>query len=114
MVRWPNFESMRRDLVTGNFSPELVSLPRGVAPPERPLPPPAAPRHQALATPQTEEGTTPTAQVQGSRRNQEQEQNLHPAPQMHIGPGFMIRTTINKAAENGVNIHCLSYHIKGV
>ena len=53
MVWWPNFESMRRALVTGNFRPELVALPRGVAPPERPLPPTAAPRRQALATPQT-------------------------------------------------------------
>ena len=120
-MRWPNFESLRRALVTGNFRPELVALPGGLVPPERPLPPPTAPRRQALETLHPEEGTTPTAQAQGSRRNQEQEQNPYPAPQMQIGPGFRIRTAIYKAASNGVNIpqtengrHCfLLYHIKG-
>ena len=42
-VRWPNFKNMRRALATGSFLPEVVALPGGIAPPERPLPPPAAP-----------------------------------------------------------------------
>ena len=41
---------------------------------------------------------------------------------MQIGPGFRIRTGIDKAEANGVNIplkddsfhFCLSYHLKGV
>ena len=56
-VRCPNFESLRRDLVTGNFRPELFTLPSGMAPPERRLPPPSATRRLA-ATPQVE-GNTP-------------------------------------------------------
>ena len=43
-VRRPNFESLIRALATGNFRPELVNLPGGMAPPERPLPPPSATR----------------------------------------------------------------------
>ena len=108
--------------MTGKFCPELVALPGGLAPTELSLPPPAAPRRQALATPQPEEGTTPTAQAQVSRGNQAQEQNPHPAPQMQIGLGFRIRTAIDKAEANGVNIPqtynsrhgYLLNHIKGV
>ena len=59
-VRWPNFNILSRDLATGNFHPELVALPGWLAPPEIPLPPPAAPRRQALETPEPEAGTTPT------------------------------------------------------
>ena len=80
MVRWSNFKSLRRALVTGNFRRELVSLSGGLAPPKRSLAPPAAPRRQALATPQPEEGTTPKAQAHVSQGNQAQEQNPHPAP----------------------------------
>ena len=68
MVWWMNFESLQRALATGNFRPELVTLPGRLALPERPLPPPAAPRRQALATLQPAVGTIPTPQVQ-SRRN---------------------------------------------
>ena len=37
-VRRPNFESLRRAFATGNFRPELVTLPGGMAPIEPPLP----------------------------------------------------------------------------
>ena len=57
---WPNFEILSRDLATGNFHPELLALAGGLAPPEIPLPPPAAPHRQALATPEPEAVTTPT------------------------------------------------------
>ena len=77
-VRCPNFESLRRDLVTGNFRPELFTLPSGMAPPERRLPPPSATRRLA-ATPQVE-GNTPSPQAQVRRGNQVQENNPHPAP----------------------------------
>ena len=80
-VRSPNFESLRRDLVTGNFCPDLVALPGGIAPPERPLPPPAAPRLQASDKTQPAAGTTPKLQAQ-IRRNQVQDHNPYPAPQM--------------------------------
>ena len=66
----------------GKLFPELIALPGRIAPLERPLPPPAAPRRQASAAPHTTVGTTPTPQAQVSRINQEQEQNPHPAPQM--------------------------------
>ena len=59
-VRWSNFESLQRDLVTGNFRPKLVALPEGIVPQKRPQPPPVAPRHQALATPTPAVVTTPT------------------------------------------------------
>ena len=68
-VRWPNLESLRRALPTVNFRPKLVALPGGVAPPERPLPPPTVPRCQASATTLPTAGTTPMPQAQ-SRRNQ--------------------------------------------
>ena len=103
-MRWPNFEILRKALATGNFHPEMVALPGGLAPPEIPLPLPVAPRSKALATPHPEAGTTPMPQAQGSRRNQEQEQNPHPAPQMQIEPAFWIRTAIDETKANGVNI----------
>ena len=120
-VRWPDFNSLRRALALGNLRPELVSLSGGLAQTDFPLPPHTAPHIQALATPQMVAGTTPTPQAQGSRRNQAQEKNPHPVPQMHFGPGFWIRTAIGKAAANGVYIpqtdngrhFCLSYHLKG-
>ena len=87
-----------------NYRPELVALPGGVIPPDRPHPPPAAPRRQSLVTPPSAAGTPPTPQNQGLRINQEAEQNPHPAPQMKICMGFRIRTTIDKAEANGVNI----------
>ena len=77
-VIWPNFESLRRALATGNFRPELVTLPRGLAPLERPLPPPAE-TCRLVATPQAS-GNTPTPQALGRRGNQIQEHNPHPAP----------------------------------
>ena len=49
-MRWPNFESLKRALATGNFRRDLVALPGGIALPERPLPPSAEPHHQASAT----------------------------------------------------------------
>ena len=61
-VRWMNLESLRRALATGNFRPDLVALPGGLAPPERPLSPPAAPRCQASATPQPTADINPTPQ----------------------------------------------------
>ena len=42
-VRWPNFKSLQRALAKGNLRPELVALPGGLAPPDPPLAPPAAP-----------------------------------------------------------------------
>ena len=121
-VRWPNFKNLLRDLATGNFRPELVALPGGIAPPELPLPPPAAPHHRASATTQPAAGTTPTPQAYIRRGNQVQEHNPHPTPQMQIWTGFRIRTAINASAADGVdiphtdNIHhfCLSYHLKSV
>ena len=64
-VRCPNFESLRRALVTGNFWPELVTLPGGLAPTERPLLPPSA-THRLAATHQAA-GNTPTPQAQVRR-----------------------------------------------
>ena len=53
-VWWTDFESLRRALAMGNFWPKLVALPGGVAPSERPSPPPAAPHRPATtATPNT-------------------------------------------------------------
>ena len=49
-VRWLNFEILQRALATGNFWPDLVALPGGLALPERPLPPSTAPRRQSPAT----------------------------------------------------------------
>ena len=46
-VRWPNFESLRRALATGNFRLELVTLPAGMAPPELPIPQPLTTRRLA-------------------------------------------------------------------
>ena len=120
-MRWPNFEILKRALGKINFRPELVALPGRLAPPERFLPPTAAPRRQASATTLPAAGTTPTPQAH-SRKNQAQEHNPHPAPQMQIRPGFRIRTAINEAAANGVNIPqtnggrhiCLLYRLKGV
>ena len=51
-----------------------------------------------------------------------QEQNSHPAPQMQVGTGFRIRTPIDAAMAEGVDIpqtddgryFCLLYHLKGV
>ena len=105
-----------------NVGPELVALPGGLAPPDRPQPPPAVPRRQVLATPLPAAGTPPTPQTQGGSRNQGEEQNPHPAPQMHIGLGFRIQTAIDKAASNRVYIlltdyghhYCLLCHLKGV
>ena len=74
-------EILRRALATGNFRPDLVALPVGLSPPERPLRPPAAPHRQASKTPQPVVGTTPTPQTQ-SRRNQAQEHNPRPTLQM--------------------------------
>ena len=96
--------------------------PRGVAPTEFPYPPLAAPHRQASETPQLETCTTPTSQAQSRRGTQAQEHNPHPAPQMHIGTGFGIRTDINAEAVNRVNIphtdngrhFCLLYHLKVV
>ena len=59
-VRWSNFESLQRDLVTGDFRPKLVALPEEIVPQKRPQPTPVALRHQALATPTPEVVTTPT------------------------------------------------------
>ena len=98
------FKILQRDLAMRNFRPELVALPGGIILPDRPHPPPVAPRRQSLATPLPAAGTPPTTQTQGLRRNQEAEQNPYPAPQMKIGPGFSIQTTIDKAVSNGVNI----------
>ena len=85
-VRWTNFESLPKALATGNFRPELITLPAGLVPLERPLPPPISPRRQA-ETPQAE-GNNSTPQAKGRRGNQVQEHNPHPAPHMQIGPGF--------------------------
>ena len=117
-----NFMSLQRALATRNFRPELVVLPGGIIPPDRPQTPPAAPCCQSLATPPPAAGTPPTPQMQGLRKNQEAEHNTHPAPQMQIGPGFRIRLAIDEAELNGVNTplieeSChffLSYHLKGV
>ena len=58
---WPNFENLQRYLVTGHLRTELVALTGGIAPPERPLPPPAAPcRHKSATQPAA--GATPTPQ----------------------------------------------------
>ena len=46
----------------------------------------------------------PTPQVQSRRGNQAQEHNPHPTPQIQIGPGFQIRTAIDAAVADGVNI----------
>ena len=59
-VNRPNFESLQRDLATVNFRPKMVTLPGGMTPPERPLPPPVAPC-RLPATPQAS-GNTPTPQ----------------------------------------------------
>ena len=75
-----------------------------------------------MATPPPAAGTPPTTQTQGLRRNQEDEQNPNPVPQIQIGPGFRIRTAIDEAEANGVNTpltedrcnFCLLYHLKGV
>ena len=114
--------SLQRALATRDFRPELVALPWGLIPPDRPQTPPAAPHRQSLETPPPAAVTPPTPQTQGLSRNQEAEQNPHPAPQMQIGPGFSIRTAIDEAEANRVNIplkdySChffLSYHLKGV
>ena len=60
MVRRPNFESLRRALVNGNFRPELVTLPGGLEHPERPLPPPLATRYLEATPPVAV--NTPTTQ----------------------------------------------------
>ena len=117
-----NFKSLQRALATRNFRPELVTLRGGLAPPDRTHPPPAAPRRQALATSPLAVGNPLTPQTQVCRRNHETEQNPHPAPQMQICQGLWIRTAIDKAVANGVDIpltddgcyFCLSYHLKGV
>ena len=119
-VRWSNFDSLQRAIATGNFRPELITLPGRLAPPEIPLPPPSETRRLA-ARPQAE-GNTPTPQVQGRRGNHVQENNPHPSPHMQVEPGFNIRTDINAAAadradtpqiDNGCHF-CLLYHLKGV
>ena len=117
-----NFKSLRRDLATRNFRPELVTLPGGIAPPNRPQFSPAAPLRQALTTPLPEAGTSTTTQIQCLRRNQEAEQKPHPSPQMQIGPGFRTRMAIGEAAANGIDntlkddgFHfLLLYYLKGV
>ena len=50
-----NFMSLQRALATRNFRPELVTLPGGIILPDRPQPPPAAPR----SAPLTVIGNTP-------------------------------------------------------
>ena len=115
-----NFKSLQRALATGNFRPELVTLPGGMEPPERPLPLPAAPR-RLTETPHTA-GNTPTPQSKGRIGNQVQENNPNPAQLMQIGPGFRIRMAIDSAAADRVDIlhtddgchFCLLYHLKGV
>ena len=101
-ARRPNFESLRRALATGKFRPELVNLLGGLAPPERPFPTPSATRRLAVTAQAA--GNTPKTQAQGHRGNKVQEDNPHPAPKIQVGRGFRIRTAINAAAVNGVNI----------
>ena len=96
--------SLQRALATRNFRPELVALPGELIPPYRPQHPPAAPHCHSLATLPLATGTPPTPQTQVRRRNHEAEQNPNPAPKMQIGLGFWIRTAVDKAAANGVNI----------
>ena len=59
-VRWPNFESLRRALATGNFRTNLVALPGGLTPLDQPQPLPTAPRRQVLAAPPTVAGNSPS------------------------------------------------------
>ena len=99
---WPNFESLRKALAYGNFRPELVTLPGGLASPEHPLPPPSETRRLA-AIPQTA-GNTPTPHAQVRRGDQVKEHNPRPAPYMQVRTGFRIRTAINAAAVEGVGI----------
>ena len=76
MVRRPHFEIPRRALETGKFRPELVTLPGGLAPPERPLHPLSAKRRQSSTLQAA--GNTPMPEAQGQWGNQVQEHNPHP------------------------------------
>ena len=118
-MRWPNFESLQRDLATENIRPKLVTLPGEMETQESPLTFPAAPR-RLVATPQAV-GNTPTPQTQSRRSKQVQEHNPSPAPQMQIGPMFRIRTAIDAAAADGLDTpqtdngrhFYQSYHLEG-
>ena len=118
------FKSLQRVLATRDFRPELVALPGRLTPLDSTQPPPAAPHCQELESHLPAAGTPPPPnhQTHGRRINQDAEQNYHPAPQIHIGPGFRIRMALDKAAASGVSIpltddghhFCLLYHLKGV
>ena len=58
-VWWTYIEGLRKALVTDNFRPKLVSLPGGLAPPERFVPLPAASRRAAETSPPQTTGTPP-------------------------------------------------------
>ena len=58
-VQWPNFDSLWRALATGNLRPDLVSLPGGIAPSERPPPLLSAPRRLPTAAPPDTPGNPP-------------------------------------------------------
>ena len=103
-VRCPHFESLRRALAIVNLQPEMVALPGGLAPPEQHPPPPAVPRRSAMVAPPTATGNPPHPLAQNRQRNQEEEQNLYPAPQLQIRPGLRIRTEIYEVTGQGCDI----------
>ena len=91
-MRWPNFESLRRDLAIGNFWTEPISLPEGLSPPEQPPSLPAAPQRLETVVLPTATGNPAPLLAQNRQRNQEAKQNLYPAPQLQIGTGLRIHT----------------------
>ena len=116
-VRWPHLTSLIRTLTTGNFRPDMVTMPRGF----RHNVPAALTSYQAIAPPHIEpahrggDDHTATSQVAV--------QNTNPLPHLQVGPGFRLRQSMEQTKiATGTPVtqnadgrpFCLSYHIKGV